>query len=272
MHKRTKPGLVAVTNEELRNSRVLDAFIAFHRDTFGGFRMDGDDDKDKDKDADKDKGGGSGDDKDKDKVGGSDKKVGENGNALDGDGKDLGYPANTPVADMDDKQQAAYHRYQARRHEERNKQLMKVTGGKTPDELKADSEELERLRNEKRSDSEKAVADAEKNTEQRVRAEFTPKLVSMAFDVALAHVDEADRKELIDNLDLSKFIDEAGDVDTAKVQSVATKISPKADKDAGKQRHDYGAGRRDSSTKSGVSAGRELFAATRKSKTSTDDS
>lgn len=158
--------------------------------------------------------------------------------------KELGFPPNTPVAEMTAEQQAAYWRHQARSHEDRNKQWQRTLGGKTIEQAAADQVELEKLRNDKRTDAEKAVEDAKKATRDEVRREFTPKLVEMAFNAALGHVEEQDRKDLIDNLDMTKFVNDNGDVDTAKVSQVASKIAPAA-KGAGGTR-DYGAGRRES--------------------------
>lgn len=185
---------------------------------------------------------------------------------------DKGFPANTPVAQMSIEQQAAYHRHQARRHEERNRDWLAAAGGKTPAELKAEREELEELRRKTRSDGENAVADAEKKGREEAAREAGPKAARVAFEFALSHLEDKDRAELIETLDLTKVLTDSGDVDTAKVRSLAAKIAP-TDKDQGNRRRDFGAGQRDGGGKStGVASGRDLFAERRKTKSASSTS
>lgn len=170
-----------------------------------------------------------------------------------------GYPANTKPEDMKPEEQAAYYREQARKHEDRNKAMLALTGNKYGDDLKADLDELANLRKEKLTDQEKAVAEAKEAATTEVRAEFAPKLASMAFDVALAHVPEDDRAKLIDSIDLSKFVDPStGTVDTDKVKETAALLAPQPGKGT-PARPDYGGGKRTGGTSTGVGAGRELF-------------
>lgn len=171
---------------------------------------------------------------------------------------DLGFPKDTPVAEMTAEQQAAYWKHRSRTHEDRNAAWQKVTGGKTADEIKAEREELERLRNEQRTESEKAIEEAKKQARASVVAEMAPKLAALAFDAALAHVESDRRKVLIDNLDLSKVITDDGDVDTDKVTQIAAQIAP-ADKGEGKGA-DFGAGRRGGVKSSGTASGADRYA------------
>lgn len=179
-----------------------------------------------------------------------------------------GYPDNTRPEDMKAEEQAAYYRAQARKHEDRNKDLLKLTGGKYGDDLKADLDELGKLRTDRLTDSERAVEDARKTAREEAQREFGPKMARLAFDTALAHRD--DREDLIAALNLTSVLTDDGDVDTAKVRSIVEKIAP-ADKDKGAGRHNFGAGRRGGITKTGVSTGAEMFAA-RRTPTNTTDS
>lgn len=199
-------------------------------------------------DADKDKGG----DTDADKGGGGGK----------------GFPENTPVREMTVDQKAAYYEHQARKHEDRNKDLLKITGGKYGDDLRTMLDEREKLVDAQRTDAERAVAEAKKAARDEVTREYGPKSVRAAFELLLGDIDEQERKDAIELLDLSKFLTETGDVDTAKVRKFASTITAPADKDTGKERQDYGAGRRGQQTKSGVSAGADLYAASRKKSSS----
>ena len=166
---------------------------------------------------------------------------------------DLGFPAETPVADMKPAEQAAYWQHQARKHEDRNKEWQKTLGGKTAAEIAAERDELTKLRGAQMSDGEKAVETAK----QEGRREASLALAPQMFDVALQHVDADRRKVLIDSLDLAKVIKEDGTVDTDKVTAIAATLAPPAKGDA----PDYGNGKRTARTSSGVGAGRDAYAA-----------
>lgn len=191
-------------------------------------------------------------------------ETGTGGEAGSAGASDNGFPSGTPVEQMTPDQQVAYYRHQARKHEDRNKDILKLTGGKYGDDLKAVFDELQTLRNEKLTDSEKAVEEAKRAAREEAAREFGPRMARLAFETALAHRD--DRDDLIAALNLTSVLTESGDVDTAKVRSIVEKIAP-ADKEQG-QRHDFGAGRRGTGgTKTGVAAGAELYAARRKTST-----
>lgn len=182
----------------------------------------------------------------------------------------LGFPENTKPADMTVEQRAAYYQHQAQKHEKRNKQLLRVTGGKYGDDLKTDLDELERLRTAQLTDAEKAVEEAKKTVRAEVQREYGTKLVAAEFRAALGHVDGERRDQIIEGLTLEKYLTSDGDVDTDKVKSFAAAIAP-ADKGEGNngRDRDYGGGRRDTKTKSGVAAGAAMFDAARKKSTST---
>lgn len=165
---------------------------------------------------------------------------------------DLGFPKDTPVAEMKPAEQAAYWQHQARKHEDRNKEWQKTLGGKTAAEIAAEREELTKLRDEKKSDGEKAVDEAKTQGRREASLALAPQM----FDVALAHVEEDRRKVLIDTLDLSKVIKEDGTIDTDKVTSIAKTLAPPA---TGNDDPDYGGGPRRTGTTSGVSAGRDRY-------------
>jgi hypothetical protein len=181
---------------------------------------------------------------------------------------DPGFPKDTPVAEMTAEQQSAYYKHQARKHEERNREWLAAAGGKTAAEIKAEREELAALRTEKMTESEKAVESAREEGRQAAAREYAPKMARLAFDTALAHVDEDARQVLIDSLDLTKVITDSGDIDTAKVKTIAGTLAP-ADKGKGGQR-DFGGGRRESAGKSGVAAGGDMYSARTKKSTTTD--
>jgi len=176
---------------------------------------------------------------------------------------DLGFPADTPLAEMTEDQRNAYHRHMREQNKQRAREWKAVTGDRTPEQLRAELDELNRLRTERMTDAERAVEAAREEGRRLEAAKFAPRLARMAFEGALSHVDEDRRKVLLDTIDLSKVITEDGDVDTDKVRTLAATLAP----GKGEAGHDFGAGRRgngSSSTKSGVAAGAALFEARKK--------
>ena len=183
--------------------------------------------------------------------------------------KPEGFPANTPVAEMTVEQKAAYWQHQSRKHEERATEYRTAAGGKTAAEIKAELESADTLKREKLSEQERAVEDAKREARESTASEYGTKAVRMAFELALRALPKQDRKEFIEDLDLSRFLTDSGDVDTAKVLTRAEKIAP-ADKGTGRHQFDFGAGKRgDGGSKPSVSAGAALFDASRGKSTQT---
>lgn len=173
---------------------------------------------------------------------------------------ELGFPQGKPVAEMTLSEQTAYWKHQAKKHEGRNSDLMKLTGNKYGDDLKADLDELEKLRDEKRTQAEKDVNAAKKTTRDETAAEYGVKNVRTAFELLLGDMPSEELESKIEVLDLSKFLTTAGDVDTAKVRSFASTLSS-SDKgqDDKQRRRDYGGGSRGGQTSTGVAAGRSRY-------------
>lgn len=159
---------------------------------------------------------------------------------------DKGFPANTPVTEMTAEQQAAYWRDKSQLHEGRNKDLLKITGGKYGEDLQADLSELGTLRDKTRTDSERELEAAKNAAKAEVRQDLGTDSARMAFEFALGHDPENnDQSDLIETLDLTKVLTDDGKVDTAKVRAVVAKIAPTGKGKGGTaQDADYGAGRR----------------------------
>lgn len=159
-------------------------------------------------------------------------------------GSDKGFPENTPVAEMTAAQQAAYYKDKAQKHEDRNKALLQITGGKHGDDLKAVLDEYGQLKSASQTDAEKAVEDAKKQT----RAEVALDSVRAAFDLLLPDDMSAEQKEeKLGVLNLAAFLTSDGKVDTAKVKTHVATLAPA--KDQGQQQHQqrqWGQGGRDS--------------------------
>lgn len=221
----------------------VDKLLAFHRQHFGDARMDAAGNGD----GDGEPGGGGNDDG---KGAGGDKpKVNEHG-----------FPDNTPWRDMEPAQQTAYWQYQARKHEARaeaTKDYDQVV--KERDELKAKGltyaeKALEAARKE---GADKGAAEE--------RAKLAPQLVKAKLEAASAgKIPPEQLAKIIEPLDLTKFLKADGlEVDTDKVTEYVAGLAP-----GGKKWPDMGQGHRGGATpKSGVGAGRSLYADRNKRKT-----
>lgn len=207
--------------------------IAFHGARFGGLRME-------------DTGDGEG---------------GDGGEGGSGGESDKGFPADTPIADMNAEQQAAYWKHQARKHE---------TAAKARSDYDAVVAERDRLKSATQTEAEKAVeaAKTEASTAAKVEArnQYVPQLVSAKLEAALAGKMPADKiAAQVEFLDHTKFLTESGEVDTDKVQQYAAGLAP-----AGGQWPDMGQGNRGKQTSvKGVNAGADMFAASRGKQTTT---
>lgn len=224
--------------------------FAVNRARFGGWRMEDDDDAATKAAA----------EKAATEKAAADKAAADKAAAEKGKESELGFPPDTPVREMTAEQAAAYHRHHARKHEDRNAELLKITGGKYGDDLKADLDELAELRKSKLTDGEKAVEEAKSTTRSDTAKEFGTDGARAALEIALAHDPENnDQSAVIDTLDLSKLLKDDGKVDTAKVRAVAEKFAP-TDKGEGKTTtRDYGGGKRGDKSASGVAAGRARY-------------
>lgn len=160
-----------------------------------------------------------------------------------------GFPADTPVAEMTDKQAAAYYKHQSRKHEERARSYRSAAGGKDPDELKGIVTEAEEARRGKLTVDEKALEDARKEGERAILADLAPKAVESAFKLLLGDMPKAEIEAEIELLDLKKFLTEDNQVDTDKVKARVQKIRP--DKGQQEKQRDFGQGRRGSGAPTG---------------------
>lgn len=195
--------------------------------------------------------GGSGDgDKGGQSGSGDDGKGGGSGSGDGGDGGDKGYPTDKPVAEMTAAEQAAYWKDNARKHETRAREYREAAGGKTADEVRSGLKEADELRKSRMSDEEKARETA------KVEGARTGSLsaVKATLDIALGDMSDEDKASRLELLDLSKFLTESGEVDTAKVRTFAKQNAPKKDDDD-KRRRDFGGGPRgDTRPKGGIAA------------------
>lgn len=191
---------------------------------------------------------------------------GSGGAGGDGGEFDKNFPEKTPIGAMSQEQQLAYWKWYAQQHETRNKDLLKITGGKYGEDLKAEMDALEKLRDKDRTDGEKAVEAAKRSG----RTEGAAGAVRLALELALGHDPEKNNlSTLIDALDLTKVLTDDGQVDADKVRALVKQIAPAGKgTGTGNERRtdtDYGAGRREHrSGKTGMAAGADLYASRHK--------
>lgn len=146
---------------------------------------------------------------------------------------DPGFPADTPVADMTDKQQAAYWKHQSRKHENTVKTRADY------DAVKAKAAQFDQLEAASRTEQEKAIVAAREA--ERVR--LAPGLVRAEFRAAAKGVlTDAQRDALLEDLDLTKYLTATGEVDEDKVAKKVTALAPAV---GGTTRVDLGQGHRD---------------------------
>ena len=137
-------------------------------------------------------------------------------------------------------------------------------------ELKRKAERADELERERMSDQEKAVAEAKdaarKEAEEKVRAEYLPKLQEANLRAIAATVLSEDQLESwISTVDMSKFVDEQGTVNTDEVMGRLTAMFGDSDARGGDRRKngghpDWGHSRTNGGgVHSGVEAGRELY-------------
>lgn len=176
-------------------------------------------------------------------------------------GDDKGFPDNTPWRDMTPTQQVAYWQHQARKHE---------TASKSRGDYDAIVAERDQLKAATQTDAEKAIEQARKEASDAAMASarnhFAGQLVAAKLEAALAGKVPADKiASQVAFLDHSKFLTDSGEVDTDKVTQYAAGISS-----AGTNWPDMGNGNRGGHTQTkGVSAGADMFAASRGGKTTT---
>lgn len=158
---------------------------------------------------------------------------------------EVGYfPQATPRASMTPEQQIAYDAFHGRKHEGRAKEWSSAFPGKTAAEIKAIVDAAEAARRNTLTLDEKTLEDARNEARQSALAEIGPKAVKSAFELLLpGDMPDTEKAELIDTLDLSKFLTSDNEVDTAKVKTHAARIAPVKGQEP-PPRRDFGQGTR----------------------------
>jgi hypothetical protein len=133
---------------------------------------------------------------------------------------DHGYPQNTPLEQMTAEQREAYWKHQARKHEST------VKARQDYDQLKADSEELARVRAANATDEEKAREEARREGENIGAARYLKQAVMGSFQGLTGKTkDEIDT--IFAHVDPSTFTDDKGDIDTDALEKYAATFGAK---------------------------------------------
>lgn len=171
------------------------------------------------------------------------------------DHSDKGFPAQTKIVDMTPEQQAAYWKFQSRKHEGNVANLRQELEGKNkPDEKPADKPESKPA-----GDAPVDAAELRKQIMLEIKREQAPELVRAQFKAVMGdRVSEETRDALLEDLNLMKFVKEDGSVDNELVKARAELIAPASNGQVRKARSHQGA--RKTETTASVSSGKDLFA------------
>lgn len=175
---------------------------------------------------------------------------------------DKGFPENTPVAEMTDKQAAAYWKWQSRKHEDT------VKARADYDDLKKKAAEADKLRKERETENEKAIREAsEKAAADGAELAAGQRLVGLLVARGKTE-DEADG--IVDDLNLTRYVKD-GKPDRDAIAKAVERLAPAPAKEDGKKKFpDLGQGKRDGAGKPSVASGREMFEQRRGNKKAAD--
>lgn len=91
------------------------------------------------------------------------------------------------------------------------------------EKAKAREEELEKLRGQSQTDAERAVEEAEARGEKRAAVKTGQRLARSEIKAALIAAGADDPDDIMDDLDLGRFVDEDGEVDDDAVDALRVK-------------------------------------------------
>lgn len=180
-----------------------------------------------------------------------------------GSDKDLGFPKDTPLVEMDDKQQIAYWKHHARKHEGT------ANARADYDQQKADAEKWRKAQEDNKAPDQKILDDAKREAADTARreeqAKLAPRLVKAEFKAAAAGKLS---KELLDafleDVNHSVYLKDDGELDTDKIQKRVDALAPSGTQR--EQRKPNHQGYRPTDGATSVTNGRDLFASRNKDK------
>ncbi len=129
-----------------------------------------------------------------------------------------GFPAETPIEQMTAEQQAAYWKFQARKHENEAKSRADY------DDLKAKADELAQIKAANQTDQEKALNDARDEARregENIGAERYLKDAVMGRFQALTGKNDDDVAKAFAHVDAHSFVTDTGDLDVDALKEFA---------------------------------------------------
>lgn len=170
--------------------------------------------------------------------------------------KDLGFPRDTPLAEMDDKQQIAYWKHHARKHEG-------VANSRADyDDQKAAAEKWRAHEEANKKPEQKVIDQAAADARAEERRKAAPRIVTAEFKSAAAEegVDKALLAVFLEDIDPLKYLDKDGEPDTEKIEKrVKALAGSGGKKPPQRKREDTHQGYRRTDGATGVANGRSLF-------------
>lgn len=177
---------------------------------------------------------------------------GKGGGEGGGSGKvhENGYPKDTPLVEMTEKEQLAYWKYHARQHEGVAKSRSDY------DQQKADAEKWRQAQKDQMTPDQKAIDAAAEAARTEERRKVAPRLVKAEFKALGKDLPKELLEAFLEDADPTKYLDPDGEVNTEKVQKRVDALTPKQ-QDRERRPNHQGYRRTDGVTS--VSAGRSLF-------------
>lgn len=134
-----------------------------------------------------------------------------------------GFPENTPISEMSAAEQAAYWKHQSRKHESRFTSLGLKDG--ELDQLRQAAARLLEIEEANRSDQERAVSEAEKRGVASATAAMGERLARAELRAAAAAAKIPNVEDVLDVVDLKRFVGSDGEPNTELIQAVVEKFS-----------------------------------------------
>lgn len=184
--------------------------------------------------------------------------AGTGGNGEEGN---LGFPADTPLAEMTVEQREAYWKHKARKHENTVK-----NSPKDYDEQKALADKWREHEQKQKPADQVAREQTEAQLREQIRkellAENAPTLVETAFTGMVGtRIEQAKLKLILDDLDHTKFIKDDGTVDVDRVKARVDVLAPETPQPTRRRANTANnhQGNRSTGDATGMSAGQAEF-------------
>lgn len=170
------------------------------------------------------------------------------------DHSDKGFPAQTKIVDMTPEQQAAYWKFQSRKHESALRSKQQAESKPEP-------------KTEAKPEAPLDAAALRKEILAEIKREQAPDLARSKFEALIGdRLSEKQRNAILDDLNYAKFVSEDGSIDTDAIKAKAELIAPAEEQSSSSPRRRTHQGARRQERTSSVQSGKDLFESERKNK------